>query len=287
MPRSKLRNEYWTKEPFASLKRSIVNINAMDHYVSLPLSLPRERVISLAITAGPFSVVQHEIMRAAHEGESRTVCFANAHMVVEAQQNPQLAEAINNADWALADGVPLLWAIKRLYGHSQERVAGMDMMPALLEQAAKEQIPVLFYGSTTDRLERAAAVCRQRYPALQIAGLIAPPFRALTPEEEEAEVKQITQSGARLVFVALGCPKQELWMGRMRGRIPAVLLGIGGALPVLTGEHRRAPEWLRRVGMEWAFRLALEPRRLFHRYATTNTLYLWYLGRQLINQSTL
>ncbi len=116
----------------------------MDRYVSPPPLLPRKRVISLAITTGPFSVVQQEIIGAARQGESRTACFANAHMVVEAQQNPQLAEAINKADWALADGVPLTWAIKRLYGHTQERVAGMDMMPALLEQAANEQLPVFF-----------------------------------------------------------------------------------------------------------------------------------------------
>ena len=124
--------------------------------------LPRKRIISLAITTAPFQVVQDAIMRAARQGESRSACFSNAHMVVEAQQNPTLAQAVNNADWALADGVPLMWALKKLYGHKQERVAGMDMMPALLKQAADEQIPVLFYGSTLDRLEYAAEVCRER-----------------------------------------------------------------------------------------------------------------------------
>ena len=255
----------------------------MEQYSIQSTSLPRARVVSLGITPITFSAVKEAIIKSAHQGESRTACFPNAHMVVEAQQKPELARAVNNSDWVLADGVPLLWAIKRLYGHTQERVAGMDMMPALLEQAVTEQIPVLFYGSTTERLEHAAAVCRQRYPGLQIVGLISPPFRPLTPAEEEAEVQQIIQSGARLVFVALGCPKQELWMGRMRGRIPAVMLGIGGALPILTGEHKRAPAWIRQMGMEWAFRLALEPRRLFRRYATTNALYVWHLGKQLLS----
>lgn len=254
----------------------------MKPYSSETTALPRARVVSLGITSATFASVKEAILEAAHLGESRTVCFPNAHMVVEAQQKPELAKAVNNSDWVLADGVPLLWAIKRLYGHEQERVAGMDMMPALLEQAAIEQIPVLFYGSTTERLNEAAAVCYQRYPGLKIAGLISPPFRPLTPTEEEAEVEQIIQSGARLVFVALGCPKQELWMGRMRGRIPAVMLGIGGALPILTGEHKRAPAWIRSMGLEWVFRLALEPRRLFRRYATTNALYVWHLSRQMI-----
>lgn len=261
--------------------------NAMKQYSSPPTTLPRSTVVSLGISSTTFADAEQAIIQAASNGESRTVCFPNAHMVVEAKQRPELASAVNNADWVLADGVPLMWAINRLYGHKQERVAGMDMMPALLERAAAEQIPVLFYGSTPDRLEQAAAVGRQRYPGLQIAGLISPPFRALTPAEEEEQIEQITESGARLVFVALGCPKQELWMGRMRGRIPAVMLGIGGALPVLTGEHQRAPDWIRSIGMEWAFRLALEPRRLFRRYATTNTLYIWHLAKQMINNRTM
>ncbi|XWW43806.1 WecB/TagA/CpsF family glycosyltransferase [Fibrella sp. USSR17] len=255
----------------------------MEQYSIQSTALPRTRIVSLGISSATFSGVQEAIIEAAHRGESRTVCFPNAHMVVEAQQKPELAKAVNNSDWVLADGVPLLWAIKQLYGRKQERVAGMDMMPALLEQAVTEQIPVLFYGSTTERLEQAAAVCRQRFPGLQIAGLISPPFRPLTLEEEEAEVQQIIESGARLIFVALGCPKQELWMGRMRGRIPAVMLGIGGALPILTGEHKRAPAWIRSMGLEWVFRLALEPRRLFKRYATTNALYVWHLGKQIVS----
>ena len=248
--------------------------------------LPRLPVVSLGITQAPFSVVENSIMRAARQGESRTVCFANAHMVVEARQQPDVAEAVNSADWVLADGVPLLWAIKRLYKRQQERVAGMDMLPALLNRAAHEQVPVLFYGSTSDRLEQSAAVCRRLFPGLNIVGLVAPPFRPLTPAEEAAEVEQIKQSGAKLVFVSLGCPKQERWMARMRGRIPAVMLGIGGALPVLTGEHGRAPAWMRNMGLEWTYRLALEPRRLFNRYATTNALYLWHLGRQLAGYET-
>ncbi|MEZ0542952.1 WecB/TagA/CpsF family glycosyltransferase [Fibrella arboris] len=254
----------------------------MKLYSSETTPLPRARVVSIGVTPGTFSDVKEAIIASAHQGESQTVCFPNAHMVVEAQQKPELAQAVNSADWVLADGVPLLWAVNRMYGYNQERVAGMDMMPALLERAAEEHIPVLFYGSTTERLQEAAAVCHTRFPGLQIAGLISPPFRPLTPAEEEAEVAQIVQSGARLIFVALGCPKQELWMGRMRGRIPAVMLGIGGALPILTGEHKRAPAWVRSMGLEWVFRLALEPRRLFRRYATTNALYVWHLGRQLM-----
>ncbi len=160
----------------------------------------------------------------------------------------------------------------------------MDMMPALLQRAVEESLPVFFYGSTPDSLAKCVAVCEERFPGLRIAGTLSPPFRPLTADEETAIAEQITDSGARLVFVALGCPKQELWMARMRGRVPAVLLGIGGALPILTGDTKRAPLWVRQMGLEWAVRLAQEPGRLLKRYATTNSLYIWYFTKQLLRQ---
>lgn len=244
----------------------------------------REHVVSIDLTVAPFAEQQESIMAAAARGESRTVCFANVHMVVESKHQMELAQAVNCADWVATDGVPLIWALRSLYKIRQDRVAGMDMMPSLLTRAAEENLPVFFFGSTPDMLERCVEVCGQRFPKLTIAGTISPPFRALTADEEEAIAKEITDSGARLVFVALGCPKQELWMARMRGRIPAVMLGIGAALPLLVGETKRAPLWIRQMGMEWAFRLAQEPQRLMKRYLTTNSVYLWYWAVQLFKR---
>lgn len=247
-------------------------------------NLQRRHVVSLGLTTAPFSVFRESIIAAAIEGKSSTACFANVHMVVECQQNPAVAEAVNRADWVGTDGVPLQWALKSLYGLEQERVPGMDMMPALLERAAEERLPVFFYGSTPEALAKCVAVCEERFPGLIIAGTLSPPFRPLTADEETDIARQITHSGARLVFVALGCPKQELWMARMRGRIPAVMLGIGGALPILTGDTKRAPLWIRQMGLEWAVRLAQEPGRLLKRYATTNSLYIWYFTKQWLGQ---
>lgn len=220
-------------------------------------------------------------MAAARRGESRTACFANVHMTVEAQHDPAFARLVNGADWVTADGVPLTWALRLLDGIRQPRVAGIDMLPDLVRQAAAEGLPVFFYGSTPEVLARTVAVCQERHPGLQIAGTLSPPFRPLTEAEETEVVETINASGARLVFVALGCPKQERWIARMRGRIGAVLLGIGGALPILAGTQRRSPRWMQQNGLEWAYRLAVEPRRLFKRYARTNTLFLLYLTRQL------
>lgn len=239
----------------------------------------RAPVISLNVSLGSYDHIRESIIRAAQQGESRTVCFANVHMTIEGQQKKEFAELVNGADWVCADGVPLTWAIRLQRQIRQDRVAGIDMLPDLVRRAADENLPVFFYGSTPDVLAKTVAVCEQRHPDLRIAGVLSPPFRALTPAEEEATVTQINASGARLVFVALGCPKQERWMAQMRGRIGAVMLGIGGALPILAGVQSRSPLWMQQNGLEWAYRLAMEPRRLFKRYAVTNSLFLLHLAR--------
>lgn len=242
----------------------------------------RANVISLDITLQPYPAFQKTIIEAARQRKAGMVCFANVHMVVEARRNPEFALAVNSAEWIAADGVPLTWALKGFFGYRQERVAGMDLMPDLLRQAARENIPVFFYGSTPDVLKRATQACYQQFPNLQIAGQLSPPFRALTPDEEDEVVAKITESGARLVFVALGCPKQEQWMARMKHRIPAVLLGIGGALPLLAGEQLRAPLWVRQMGLEWIFRLIQEPKRLLNRYLVTNSLFVYYVFQRAL-----
>jgi N-acetylglucosaminyldiphosphoundecaprenol N-acetyl-beta-D-mannosaminyltransferase len=247
---------------------------------------PTERatILSLQVSLGNYQEFQDALINAAHRGESRTACFANVHMAVEAHRDPEFAKVVNSADWVCTDGLPLTWAMRLLHRQHQDRVTGPDTLNNMVKRAAKEQLPIFFYGSTNDVLAKAVAVCRERYPAIQIAGTLSPPFRSLTIEEEEEIIDQINKSGARLVFVALGCPKQERWMARMRGKVQAVMLGIGGGLPILAGVQSRPPQWIQRIGMEWFYRLALEPRRLFKRYAVTNSLYGWYLGKQWLFQ---
>lgn len=248
-------------------------------------SKQRATVISLNLSLGNYQQFQEEIMTAAKAKQAGSVCFANVHMTIESKFNSNIAQAVNGADWVLCDGVPLLWSLRWLYGVKQNRATGLDMLPDLLQNAAETGVSVFFYGSTPEILQQTVDVCARKYPKLTIAGTLSPPFRPLTAEEDDQVVKQINQSGAGLVFVSLGCPKQELWMGKMRGRIPAVLLGIGGALPVLAGDVKRSPEWMQRAGLEWLFRFAQEPKRLFKRYAVTNSLYTWYLMKQLVGRT--
>jgi len=158
----------------------------------------------------------------------------------------------------------------------------MDVLPDMLQQAEEKKLSVLFYGSSEKTLALTKEYLHKNHPALIIAGFISPPYRQLTVEEDEAYMQQINASGANLVFVCLGCPKQEKWMAAMYGKIDAVMLGIGGALAVMIGTKKRAPKWVQNSGMEWLYRLMQEPWRLFRRYASTNPIFLYLLCKEVI-----
>lgn len=217
-------------------------------------------------------------------GESHYVCLANVHMLIEGYKDRKFAAVVNKADLSAPDGVPLTWAMRLLYGIRQERVAGMDLLPDLLAACASQGIPTFFYGSSNDILQKADKVLSTKYPGLLIAGTYSPPFRSLTNAEEEVVIEQIKSSGAKIVFVVLGCPKQEKWMAAMKGRINATMIGIGGALPVLIGEQARAPKWMQNSGLEWFYRLSQEPGRLFKRYFVTNSLFSYLLLKEYITR---
>jgi N-acetylglucosaminyldiphosphoundecaprenol N-acetyl-beta-D-mannosaminyltransferase len=198
-------------------------------------------------------------------------------MLVEAHNDNSFATVVNTADMVTPDGMPLIWAIRLLHNHQNERVAGMDLLPALLKQASEKNVSVFFYGGSQKMLAATAKYVTEQFPSLKTAGLYSPPFRPLTVVEEEETVAMINNSGAGLVFVVLGCPKQERWMAAMKGRIHATMVGVGGALPVLVGEQKRAPRWMQQNGLEWLYRLIQEPGRLWKRYFYTNTVFLWLL----------
>lgn len=244
----------------------------------------RASVLSLSFSLGTYNQIQESIIATAKRGESRMACLANVHMTVEASNDLAFSNIVNEADWVTTDGVPLTWALRLLHGIKQDRIAGFDLLSDLTRRAAEEHISIFFYGSTPEMLKQVTARCYKLYPSIQIAGTLSPPFRPLTWSEEEDIITHINETGARLVFVALGCPKQERWMAQMRGKIQAVMVGVGGALPILAGTQSRSPMWVQRAGLEWLHRLAMEPRRLFKRYAVTNSLFVVRLARQLLSQ---
>ncbi len=246
--------------------------------------MKKKRIISIDLSIGNYSEFLKNILNLAKSRISSYVCVANVHMCIEAYKNKGFAKVVNNADMVTPDGMPLAKGLNMLYGIKQGRVAGMDLLPDLLKIFEKEKINVFFYGGTQTMLKKTKEYCATNYPNLNVVGLISPPFRELLDEEKKTYISQINNSEAGFVFVALGCPKQEKWMAEMKGEINACMIGIGGALPVMVGMQRRAPKWMQKISMEWLFRLSQEPKRLFKRYAYTNSLFIYLMCKELMKK---
>ncbi len=201
-------------------------------------------------------------------------------MFVEAYLDESFCKIVKEADIITPDGKPLTWGMRLLYGIRQDRVAGSDILPDLLQQSEMQSLSVYFYGGSQKLLDETSEFLKNNHPNLKVAGLYSPPFRELNEEENWDIISMINNSAAHIVMVVLGCPKQEKWMASMKGKINAVMIGIGGALPLIVGTQKRAPRWMQNAGLEWMFRLAIEPRRLFKRYAVTNSLYVYIVFRE-------
>jgi len=205
-------------------------------------------------------------------------------MVITAQQDATLAEAMRMADMATPDGAPVAWMLRRLGFADQPRISGTELMLAYLGEAATRSEPVFLLGSSEETLNALVRVLLVRIPALRIAGAWSPPFRTLSELEDAKLVDRINDSGARTVWVSLGCPKQEKWMLAHRGRVQAVMFGVGAAFDFVAGAKPRAPLWMQKAGLEWLHRLASEPNRLWKRYLVTNALFVVGAARQLMTR---
>lgn len=239
------------------------------------------RVLGASIDAIVWDEALVRIQDWAARRESRYVCICNVHSVVTTSQDAEFGRVVNEADMATPDGAPVAWMLRRLGFAGQARINGPDLMWKYCEAAARAE-PVFFYGG----MEATLATLRERllmaFPGLKIAGMVSPPFRPLSMAEDAAMVAQINASGAGVVFVSLGCPKQEKWMAEHRGRIQAVMIGVGAAFDYHAGTIKRAPKWMQNAGLEWLHRLLSEPRRLWRRYLVTNTLFIAGAARQLL-----
>jgi len=238
-------------------------------------------VLKVNVSASSYAALVRQCAEWARNRESRTVLFVGMHGLMEAHDDPVFRAAMNTADLANPDGMPVVWALRRMGNPDASRVYGPDATVELLRAAQADGIAVGFYGGEESTLAKLIEEVKRRYPGIKIAFSMSPPFRALTPEEDEAIVREITESGVRWLFVGLGCPKQEKWVLAHKDRVPAVMLAVGAAFDFLAGTKPQAPRWMMRTGLEWAFRLATEPRRLADRYAKNIPRFVVLLGRQL------
>jgi N-acetylglucosaminyldiphosphoundecaprenol N-acetyl-beta-D-mannosaminyltransferase len=213
--------------------------------------------------------------------ESRYVCICNVHSIVTASRDSSFAKVVNEADMVTPDGAPVAWVLRKLGFAGQQRINGPDLMWGYCEQANKTGQAIYLYGSTERTLDLLQQRLKAVFPGLRIAGAYSPPFRQLSAQEDAEVVAQINASGAGVVFVSLGCPKQEFWMADHCGKINAVMVGVGAAFDYHAGTVKRAPLWMQNHGLEWLHRLCSEPGRLWRRYLVTNTLFILGIAGQL------
>lgn len=216
-----------------------------------------------------------QILLWAQGRESRSVYAANVHMLMEAHDHADFRQMVNAADLVTPDGMPLVWALRLKGFKQQQRVYGPTLMLEVLREAEQQQIHVGFLGSTDAILEKLSGKLLKSFPELKIAVQMPLPFRPLMPAEDAAICDKVNFSGSRILFVALGCPKQERWIAEHRGKINAVMIGVGAAFAFHAGVVRQAPPWMQQLGMEWLFRLTQEPRRLWKRYLMNNPRFVF------------
>ncbi len=245
---------------------------------------PRDRVLSVPVDRGDPEAMLAAIVERSRSGVPGTVCFANVHTLHRARRDPSLLSALESSFLVAPDGMPLSWLLSWT-GRQQRRFDGMSAFPALLAEAADEGHSVALFGDTPEVLAAVREKARRELPALRIVEAISPRVGALPFPDAADHARRLAASGAAMVFVALGCPKQEIWMADHADSIPAVLLGVGNALRVWVGLERRAPVWMRRIGLEWCVRLWQNPSRLWMRYLVSNAWFLvaapvWLVARR-------
>lgn len=246
------------------------------------MNLPQINLIGVPITALSLMEQIQVIIDWAKQRSSRVICVANVHMLMEAHWDNRFHNVLGGADLVTPDGMPLVWLMKALGIKSQDRVAGLDIFLNVCQIASKEKIKIYLLGCTQDILERIKLRLHREFPNVILAGLEPLPFRPLTDSEDAELVKRINASQAGIVFLALGCPKQEYWMAHHQGKIKAVMIGIGGVFPVYAGLKKNAPEWVKVGGLEWLYRLVQEPKRLWNRYRKTIPPFIFLALQQLV-----
>jgi exopolysaccharide biosynthesis WecB/TagA/CpsF family protein len=216
-------------------------------------------------------------MRHVKELAGKYICFSNVHTSVMAREDAAYRDVLNGAAFVFPDGNPIA-VLQQKEGYvGAKRVAGPDFMERMFNDTADGRLSHFFYGSTQETLDALKAALFEKYPGLDVRGMYSPPFRELTPEEDQADIDMINASGADIVWIGLGAPKQEKWMKAHEGKINGVMMGVGAGFNFHAGNIKRAPVWIQKIGFEWLYRLFQDPKRLFKRYFVTNVKFFWYL----------
>ena len=239
------------------------------------MTIPRTNILGVGISAINMDMALAQIEEWIARREQHYVCVATVHGIMECQRDPSLGRIFNGSGLTTPDGMPLVW-LSRLNGFKHvDRVYGPDLMLALCERSVHRGYTHYLYGGAEGVASELASRLQHRFPGLRIVGTYTPPFRPLTPAEDEDVVRRINEADPDIVWIGISAPKQDRWMAEHVGRVRApVLIGVGAAFDFHSGRKRQAPRWMQRSGLEWLFRLSQEPRRLWYRYLVYNPLFI-------------
>lgn len=254
-------------------------ISDVDTYEAIPAYVGNDkcRIFGIDYSVSRIEEAVQHVIRYIDELKGQYICFSNVHTSVVARENHDYLNTLNGAAFVFPDGAPI-YRVEKMRGFTDaERVAGPDFMENMFRDTMNGNVSHFFYGSTEKTLANLRENLHIAYPGLNIKGMYSPPFRKLTPEEDAEVIRMINESGADIVWVGLGAPKQEEWMRDHKGKINAVMMGVGAGFDFHAGTLKRAPLWIRRIGLEWLFRLFKEPVRLFKRYVVYNIKFMLYL----------
>jgi N-acetylglucosaminyldiphosphoundecaprenol N-acetyl-beta-D-mannosaminyltransferase len=251
--------------------------------VSLELTTPpiSRRILGMRVDFSSYEDAAKRVLLAAENRQAFWLCPACVHTVVEAYRALSFRAVMDTATLVTSDGMPLVWTLRLMGIRNASRVYGPRLTERILELAAVSGVPVGFYGSTPETVRTLRKRLRERRPQLNIAYSYSPPFRPVSPEEDREIIERIQDSGARILFVGLGCPKQELWVWNHYRILNIPILAVGAAFDFIAGVKPQAPPWMQRIGLEWFFRLLSEPRRLWRRYLLMNPAFVLLLAAQL------
>ncbi len=249
-----------------------------------PEAMPSQELLGVPLALTTYDGARDWIEATVAAGDRGYICVAAVHTVMACQDDPELRAAVQGASFTVPDGQPLVWALNALGHGLPDRVYGPELMERMCAHAAQTGLRFYLYGGRNHGvLAQLARNLRLRHPGLRIVGGHCPPFRPQTEEEEQRIADEINRSGADVVWVCIGVPKQEKWMARMRDRLDApVLVGVGAAFDFHAGLIPQAPDALQRIGLEWAFRLLQEPRRLWRRYLRYNPRFVMGFASQYV-----
>lgn len=222
-----------------------------------------------------------DVLELAHADKGAYVCVSNVHMCMETFDDSAFRHVVNSADLVIPDGRPISWA-QKLLGHGDaKQVRGQDIMNELCRLSGNQEVNIGLYGGTSDDLlEQVVQQLTKDYPDIKITYSFSPPFRPLTNEEDQDVVKAINDASVNVLFVGIGCPKQERWMAEHKADLNCVMLGVGAAFDFIAGSKNHAPRWMQKFGLEWLFRLFSEPKRLWKRYLKQNPRFIYYFLQQ-------